>query len=927
MRLEIRLLGPLEVAVDGEPVRFTGRPAVLLLVLAISAGRIVSLDRLATALWGEALPDNPRASVQTVVNRLRRLVGADRIETHPTGYLLRAEPDEVDAQHFLNLLHLASSTSDTLEEHSLLTEALTLWRGTPFEGMRSAWLADSEARQLVERYLTAVERRSDLDLAAERHDGLVVQLQSLISRYPLRESLWVRLLSVLDATGRRAEALEHYETVRRRLADELGADPGPQLRAMHTRLLAEEAPMTPVQPDAGRERLLPRQLPIEVAEFVGREKLLATMDGVLGDATSPLVITAIGGAAGIGKTALAVHWAHRVVHWFPDGQLYANLRGFDPSGSPRPPEEVLRGFLDALGVRPQQIPAGLEAQAGLYRSLLATRRMLVVLDNARDAEQVRPLLPGSPGSQVLVTSRDRLTSLVAVEGARPLVLDTLSTEEAWQLLERRLGIQRVTADPQATEGIIRRCAGLPLALAVVAARAIERPESSLATLTGELDGARADLDAFAAFADSDPVIDVRSVFSWSYRTLSAATARLFRLLSVHPGPDVSPPAAAAIAGLPLAETRTALRELIAAHLINEPVAGRYTVHDLLRAYSAELAEQLDADIERRDALLRMLDHYVHSGYSAAMLLYPQRQPITLSPPGPGVYPEEFADHHHAMSWCVAEHPVLLGVVERAAAEGLDAHAWRMAWALTDALDRHGHWQDMITTQLVAIQATRRLGEHSAQAQAHRDIARAYGILGRYDDAHTHLAMALELYIGIGDRIGEANTHRNISRILELQGRLSEAIGQMRQAMDLCHTAGDRVGQARALNGLSWYHSMLGEYEQALVYGEHALRLHRAVGNLYGQAATLDSLGVAHHHLGHRGEAVACLRAALELMRDRGDRYIEAEVLTHLGDAHDKAGAADAARAAWQQAWELFTALDRAEATEVRAKLDGIRVGG
>jgi len=901
VRLQVCLLGPLEVTVDGKPVRLTGRLRTLLLALAVSAGRTVSFDRLVEAMWGQELPVNPKASVRTYVTRLRALLGAEAIGTRPEGYVLNAGPQEIDALRFAELL-----------DASNFDDALGLWRGRPFEGSGSAWLEDVEAPRLVERYLSALERRIDRDVAEGRLDRLVAELTELTSRHPLRESLWARLLVVLDRCGRTAEALERYQLIRERIADELGADPGPELQALNAELLSRR-PSGTARPTPD---VVPRQLPGPVAGFVGREKALGALDAFAGEAMPPVVITAIGGAAGIGKTALAVHWAHRVADRFADGQLFANMRGFDPSGSPRHPAEVLRGFVVALGIPPTQTPSDVDDLVGVYRSLLAGKRMLILLDNARDAEQIRPLLPATPGCLAVVTSRDRMAGLIATEGAVPVVLEAMSAAEARQLLDRRLGAQRVDSDPAAIERIVERCASLPLALAVVAARAALRMDFPLSALAAELGG----LDAFAG---TDPASDVRAVFSWSYRTLGVAAARLFRLLGLHPGPDIGIAAVASLAGINSTDTGRLLSELVAVHLITEHTPGRYTFHDLLRAYAAEQAHARDPDIDRRAATERMLDHYVHSGHCAAMLIYPQREPIALNRTSPGVRPESFADHHAAMGWFAAEIPVLLGVVATAAAEGFDASAWPMAWALVDALDRHGRWRDIIATQTLAIEAAQRLGEQTPAAQAHRDIARAFGILGRHTDAHRHLGAALDISTRLGDAVGQANTHRNIARILEFQGRLSEAIEHCHQAMALYRRIDDRVGRARTYNSLGWFHGLLDRHEQALEFCEQALRLHREVGNALGQATTLDSLGVAHLNLGREQEAIACFREAVTFVRDIGDLGVEAEVLTHLGDAHLAAGDPDVAGAEWRRALRILSDLGHPDADQIKAKLQSL----
>ena len=922
MGVNVRVLGPAEVLIDGDPVRLPGRQRILLLVLAMSAGQAVPLDRLAEATWGADLPHNPRASVHTYLTRLRQVLGVDVIGTSPAGYLLRPDMVEVDSGRFVELLDRAAAAADAAAERRWLDEALALWRGEPFGGVESAWLETTEAPRLVERYVTALERRVDLDLSAGRLDGLAAELVDLTSRYRLRESLVARLLLVLDRRGRRAEALERYEEFRVRIADELGADPSPELRAIHARLLSGEA----IEPSADRDAevaIVPRHLPADVAGFVGRDKALGALDALLNAEMSPVVITAIGGAAGIGKTALAVHWAHRVVDWFPDGQLYANLRGFDPSGTPRSPSEVLRGFLGALRVPAEQVPSDVDAQAGLFRSMLAGKRMLVVLDNARDAEQARPLLPGSSGCLVVVTSRDRLTGLVAGEGARPITLDVLSAMEARQLLDRRIGPQRVSSEPAASDEIISRCASLPLALTVVAARAALQPDFPLSRLVDQLRDVHVDL---SGFAESDPAADLRAVFSWSLRPLSAGALRLFRLLGLHPGPDIGEATAASLAGLPRTEVKLLLTELTSASLIVEATPGRYTLHDLLRAFAVEQSGTNGTPPQQRAAIRRMLDHFVHSGFAAARLIYPQREPITLAPTASGVSPERFDDHHEAFQWFLTEYPALLATVGKATEFGFDTHVWQLAWVLVDALDRQGYWHETIAIQLVAIAATDRLGEHYAAAHARRHIARAYGMVRQYDDAQASLLEALELYRGLDDGIGQANAHRTLSWVFGQQGQNRDAIDHARQSLLLFRAAGDNAGEARALSSLGWLYSQVGEYRQAVIDCEQALRLFQAAGNVHEEAATWDSLGFAMHHLGTLDRAMACYQRALGILQEIGARLGQADTLLHLGETHAALGDAPAARKAWQEALDIYTELGHASGEEARAKLHTLEAG-
>jgi tetratricopeptide (TPR) repeat protein/transcriptional regulator with XRE-family HTH domain len=667
---------------------------------------------------------------------------------------------------------------------------------------------------------------------------------------------------------------------------------------------------------------VPAQLPMDVPAFAGRSRELARLDAVLtgmSERPGAVVISALLGTAGVGKTALAIHWAHRVADRFPDGQLYINLRGFDPGGQAMRPAEAIRRFLDGLGVAPQRIPADLDAQAALYRSLLARRRVLVVLDNARDAEQVRLLLPGASGCLVLVTSRHQLPGLVAAEAAHPITLDLLTETEAHQLLTGRLGVDRLAAEPAPASEIIARCARLPLALAVVAARAATYPGFPLATLAAELRKAGAGLDAFAG--DDGAGDDVRAVFSWSYRTLTDDAARLFRLLGLHPGPDITADAAASTTGLPAAEVRPLLAQLAHAHLITEHVPGRYTLHDLLRAYAAELAHAHDNEDERRAALHRMFDHYLHTARTAKRLLSPQRDPITPVPARPGVAAENLADHEDALAWCTAEHQVLLAIIRRAADAGFGTHTWQLAWTLSDFFAWRGHWHDQIATQHIALDTTRRLADHLGQAHAHNALGGGYAWLSRYDDAHTHLRHALHLFDQLDDRIGQAHTQLRLSWVFDRQGRHKESLFHACQALELYQEDEYPAGQAMALNNLGWLHTQLGDHQRALTYCRQALALTQQIGDRSGQAVTWDSLGYAHHGLGHHRDAIACYQNSLGLSRDVGNRYYEADIAARLGDTHHAAGEPAAARDAWHYALTILADLRHPDVDRVRGKLD------
>jgi tetratricopeptide (TPR) repeat protein/transcriptional regulator with XRE-family HTH domain len=666
---------------------------------------------------------------------------------------------------------------------------------------------------------------------------------------------------------------------------------------------------------------VPRQLPGAVAHFTGRAAELAELTGLLEQAgaqpAGTVVISAIGGTAGVGKTALALHWAHQVAGRFGDGQLYVNLRGYDPSGTPAAPEAAIRGFLDALGVPPARIPPGPEAQAGLYRSLLAERRMLIVADNARDEQQVRSLLPASPGSLVLVTSRSQLGGLAAANGAALISLDVLTHGEAVQLLTARLGTARAAAEPAAVDRIARLCACLPLALGVAAARAAARSGLPLAALAAELADSASRLEALDA---GDPGSSVRAVFSWSTRQLTGEAARMFRLLGIHPGPDITAAAAASLAGRGQPQARALLCELARAHLIAEHLPGRYAFHDLLRAYAAEQARHTDSVTGRREATGRMLDHYLHTAARAALLLMPSQEPVVLAPPRPGAAPGQPADHRQAMAWFEAEHQVLIAAVTLAVASGFDAHAWQIPWAMSSFLQARGRLQEWAAAQRTALAAATRLGDTAAQALSGRLLANARTELGDHDQARGHYARSLTLYQRLGNRLGEAKILHSLGFAAQRQGRYADALRHAEQALRLYQASGDKANEAVALNNVGWDHCLLGDYQQARAFCRQALIVSAEAGHRWAEGDAWDSLGYAEHHLGNLADAAACYQRALRLFRESGARFDEAATLTRLGDARHAAGEQAHARQAWQQALAILEDLQHPHAAQARAKL-------
>lgn len=916
--MEFRVLGPVMVIDEGHAVSLGPRRQRLLFALLLDrAGAAVTMDALVESLWSRP-PVSAVDNVYLYVHRLRAVLGKDRLTRHQSGYALAVRPGEVDAERFADAVRVSGddlAAGDAATASARLRQALAAWRGRPYGDLADEPAISIEVARLEELRLTAIERRVEADLSLGPTDDLVGELQELVERHPYRESYTGQLIRALHRQGRQAEALAAYQRTRAVLRDQLGLDPGTDLQRLERTVLnGAPAAITP-RPS----RIRPAHLPADIPYFAGRAPELATLDrlSALATARRAMVTVAIAGPAGVGKTALAVHWAQRVADAFPDGQLYVNLRGFDPSGSAMSGTQALRILLDALEVSSDRIPDDLPAQTNLYRSLLAPKRMLVLLDNARDAQQVRPLLPSGTGCVALVTSRSQLTGLVAADGAQPVDLDLLTPSEARELLDRRLGPPRTAAEPEAVLEIINHCARLPLALAIVAAHAMSRPTDALQSWAIALRQTR---DGLEAFSSADPATDVRAVFSWSYQTLTPKAAVLFRLLSLHPGPDFDTIAAASLAGVPVPAVRPVLAELIAAHLLTRRPNHRFAFHDLLRAYANELAHELDSPRERHAATHRMLDHYVHTASACDQLLSPQREPATIAPPTPGTALEPVSDYHAAMNWFTTEHAVLMASIQRAADAGFDAHPAQLAWATLNFFDRRGLWHDWIASQHLALNCAQRSQDIALQAQAHRALGRAYTHLNRFSDAERHLTAALGGYRQIEDGDGEAYAHLNLGILLGEHDRYSDALEHAEQSRHIFRQTGNLVGEAHALNSIGWSLAQLGDYVRALEHCQQALVQHQRLGNRHNEAMTLDSLGFAHHGLGQHQEAIACYRRALAIYDEFDSRYFAAETLVRLAQTYDAAEDATRARAVRRKAFAVLDNLGHASAERLRTLL-------
>ena len=970
------LLGPVEVrAADG---RLAGiaQPMLRALVamLAIAPGRVVPDEALVDGLWGEEWSRERERNLHSHVSAMRRLLaaaeperGTSRLVRSGGGYRLDMSGTEVDAGLFRSLAargRVAARDGDMTAAAAAFADALALWRGPALADVTGICpRLTGDAASLEDLRAAVLEERVACDLLLGRHADVAAEGPALVSQFPLRERLAGQVIVALWRAGRRGEALSVFDSARRTLAEELGIDPGPELTGLHAKVLADdpslartaqdaatvrtvpaEEPDTVTEPEAAAAPAgpVPRQLPAGVGHFTGRDTELKALDELLdppGRQESAVTVTAVRGMAGVGKTALAVHWARTVADRFTDGQLYVNLRGFDPEGAPVTPEEVTGWFLAALGVPGPAIPADAQARAALYRSMLAGRKVLVVLDNARNAAQVRPLLPGEPGCLALVTSRSSMAGLAASEGARLIHLGQLAGEDATELLTARLGPERVAGEPGAVTDLVRLCAGLPLALAITAARAAESPELPLAALAADL---LAEPGSLEGLASDDDATSVRAVFSWSLRYITDLAARMFALLGMHRGPDISLPAAASLAALPAARTRSVLTELASASLITEYRPGRYILHDLLRTYAAEQAAALCDEEETRAAIGRGLEHYLYTltGFPSFGQLGPFR---AMPSPGPGVSPERLAGQAEMLSWLESEHPVLRQAIEQAADTDYTARAWQLYYCFAHACAWQGKWADYEAAGHTALTAAARDGDHAGLGWTYTMLATFHAEFGPADQVLTERYRALEHFERAGDPAGQANAHLFVSDALctgrfkygamlwddlsdpDVRRRASDGPAHAGQALGLYRRAGNHGGAMKALQYSAYHHARLGDDALARSHCEQAWELATTVGDLRGQSFTRQIMGHVCQASGDLEGAIGCFLEALEIAAGVGpaSHGPRAECLAELGETYQAAGDLRSARQAWEQAWELYEGLHHPAAGQMRARLDQV----
>ncbi|MFH8487262.1 AfsR/SARP family transcriptional regulator [Streptomyces longisporoflavus] len=1004
--LDFGLLGPLEVRRAGtllDPGR--RRQRLLLIRLLLADGRAVSPQTLCEELWPQQAGRAPSAAtgslhahiskVRAILEpqRLRRQGAFEVLVTEPLGYALRVPPENRDTVRFERSVAQAHRFMDLGRPDRVVEEAqkaLDMWRGTAFADAAHHLFAVQETARLGELRQTTREIRTTGLLLQGRVTEALNAAEEITAQYPLRETGWALLLRALYLAGRHPEALQRYTDVRQHLADELGLEPGPALRALHQGILHHDLPplhpadqtndtvtqhgrrpsgtTTTGAPDGGavtggeatsstgpatdrsddaeaasdahgapvadggrtaspplplaRPAQLPRSLPV----FAGRAAEGAWLSAVSGatDRSEPTAAPAvvISGAPGVGKTTFAMHHAHRIASSFPDGQLFVNLCGFHPHAPAVEPGSALHGFLTALGVPAPRIPEDTADRSTLFRSLLADRQILLVLDNARDEQQVRPLLPAGAGCLTLITSRNQLPGLITTDGAKPLRLALPSPTEAHEALERRLGTERLAAEPTAAADIIRLCGRLPLAMAVVAARAELDPSLPLHAIVDDLQHTHGGLEAFAGF---DTTTDVRTVFSWSYRSLDEHAARLFRLLALHPGPHITAPAAASLAGLPLSRTRRALAELLSSCLLEQPLPGRYSLHDLLRGYATELAHAHDTGQGRQHATLRVLDHYMFTACEANRFLKQDiSHDLELGAPRSGVTPEDLATVEQATRWLTAEHHVLTGLLHTAVSRQLDSHITGLAWSLKEYLNRQEFWPEAIAALTPALEVARRRNYLLEEARCLRHLGGINGYLGHQKQALQQLRQATAIFEELDDIGEQARAHYVTACALFLFGRTAEAVAASERGLELSRETGEELWLAECLLELAWFHSNLGNLEKSLLYSEEGIALFHRLDAPWQLAQGWDILGHNLRLLGRYEDSVTTYQRASKAFGELGDHRNAIGTLMRLGDTRLTMGDREGARKDWVDALENAEARSMAHsAQQVRDRLTAL----
>jgi DNA-binding SARP family transcriptional activator/tetratricopeptide (TPR) repeat protein len=900
--LEFGILGPVRAARDGRELGLGGpRQRAVLALLLVPAGRVVPAEYLAEVLWRGSPPPGAAKTLRSYVSRLRSLLGPEAAPVaQGGGYVISIEPDRVDAARFEWLVGAgrdALGWGEAAVAADRFGQALALWRGRALADVAEVEPLALEAARLEELRLVAVEGRLEADIERGLAGEVTGELEQLVAAYPVRERLWRLLVLALYRAERQADALAAYRRARQMLADELGIEPGEELRRLEEAVLRQEVP-PPVT--AAVTRALPR----DTASFTGRGAELRRMLGDVVSAASAgggvVGICAIGGMAGIGKTTLAVHAAHRFAERFPDGQLFLPLHAHTPGQRPVDPADALASLLLTAGLHARQIPADVEARAARWRDYLAGKKMLLVLDDAAGHEQVGPLLPGTAGSLVLITSRRRLAVL---GDAAVISLDTLPPDEAAALLARLAGRPGLDAADPGVGEITRLCGYLPLAIGMLASQLCHHPGWTTAGLAADLAAARDRLELMRA-----ENLSVAAAFDLSYQDLPGDQQRLFRRLGLHPGPDLDAHAAAALDGTTLDAARRGLAGLYDQHLITEPAPGRYRLHDLLHEHAQALAAA-DDPAACEAATGRLLDYYLHTALAAGEHIPPQRiTSASLPPARPPDCAPPISTQSQASRWLEDERANLHAAVGYAATHARPQHATVIPAAITGFLQLGGYWDQDLALLQTAVGAARQAGDRRGQGQILLLLGLARTVFRDLAGATATFRQALALYRDLGDPTGQGDAINGIAFVCLLADDFPAAAASNRQALELYRGLGHRRGQANALHGLGMAYELTGNYPAAATSLRQALELFRGIGHRTGEIDALGELAIVQMLTGDYQAAAAAFEQTMALQHDVGDRFGQVMMLHELGRLQRLTGDYRAAAASQQQALGQFRDL-------------------
>jgi DNA-binding SARP family transcriptional activator/tetratricopeptide (TPR) repeat protein len=928
------LLGPLLVRVGDEilPIQ-AGKQRALLAALLLRPNQMVSRDDLAEVLWGGHPPPSGRVTLQNYVKRLRKTLagsGETRIRTLQDGYLIFVRHAELDVLQF-EALHQhardAARAGAWQQAADDLRLALSLWRGEPLADVASELLLLREVPRLAELRLQATQERIGADLRLGRHADVIAELRGLTAAYPLRERLHAMLMLALYRDGQQSEALATFRRVRQLLVEELGAEPGRELRQLEQQILTGDPALTEPgiarlasEADSrqlslpgpfARETEAPASLPADLSDFTGRRVQASLLAGLLiggqrDRSRSAVALTAVTGTGGVGKTALAVHAAHQVSGSFPDGQIYLNVRG--SSRQPLAPSDALTQLLRELGAEPGGVTATEADRAARFRTLTAAKRMLLLIDDARDAAQVRSLIPGGSGCAVLLTSR---RSLADLEAARVVELDVMGGDEATALFASIVGPERAAAEPEALGKVLAACGGLPLAIRIAAARLSARPTWSVEALAHRLDDEHRRLDELRA---GD--LAVRTSFMMSYASLALLNPeskvgpdRAFRLAGLANGPDISLQAAAALLGVPPEVAEKPLEELVDAHLLQSAGSGRYRFHDLLRLYAAERARDDEGPDAKREAVSRLLSFYLVGVAAASKRLSPsQTFPATFPPPLPGTQAPDFATQDEALAWLDLEYANLVAAVDLAVAYGEHEVAWKLPVSMWEYFARRGNMNDWIGTHEIALASVRSLDDRDAELGVLNDLAGAYSQAGRMETAVERIAQLVAVARQGGSPRALAISLQNLGSALADVGRLEEAAAPLSESLSAHRESRNRVGEGITLVTIASVCRRRKDYDQAVEHLHRAASILREAGDRMRENEALLELSAVHLELGQLADTQLGAAGIVSASREIGDRSCEARALTMLGNAEFALGHRTSARTHWAEALAIFTEL-------------------